>query len=98
MQRNEPIGAETLLFTPPPVRWLIPGLRKIRSHDLRHPWAGLPLKQGVPMKQIREWLGHRGISTTADIYAHLDAHSKQPSAETMARALTLPESGMQKRW
>ena len=28
------------------------------------------------MKQIQEWLGHSDISTTANIYAHLDAQSK----------------------
>ena len=25
------------------------------------------------MKQIQEWLGHSDISTTANIYAHLDS-------------------------
>ena len=28
---------------------------------------------GVPMKQIQEWLGHSDFSTTANIYAHLDS-------------------------
>jgi integrase len=35
------------------------GLRKIRYHDLRHSCASLLLANGVPMKQIQEWLGHR---------------------------------------
>ena len=47
------------------------GLRKIRFHDLRHSCASLLLKQGVPMKQIQEWLGHSDISTTANIYDFL---------------------------
>ena len=68
------------------------GLRKIRFHDLRHSCASLLLKQGVPMKQIQEWLGHSDISTTANIYAHLDSQSKQLSAETMERTLALPGS------
>ena len=67
------------------------GLRKIRFHDLRHSCASLLLKKGVPMKQIQEWLGHSDISTTANIYAHLDAQSKKLSAETMEKALPLPE-------
>ena len=50
------------------------GLRRIRFHDLRHSCASLLLKEGVPMKQIQEWLGHSDISTTANIYAHLDFH------------------------
>lgn len=74
------------------------GLRKIRFHDLRHSCASLLLKQGVPMKQIQEWLGHSDIATTANIYAHLDAQSKQLSAETMEQALALPANGPASRW
>ena len=74
------------------------GLRKIRFHDLRHSCASLLLKQGVPMKQIQAWLGHSDISTTANIYAHLDSQSKQLSAATMEQALPLPEKLPQRRW
>ena len=59
------------------------GLRHIRLHDLRHSCASLLLKNGVPMKQIREWLGHSDISTTSNIYAHLDYSSMVLSASTM---------------
>ena len=68
------------------------GLRKIRFHDLRHSCASLLLKQGVPMKQIQEWLGHSDISTTANIYSHLDYKSKLTSANVMDNVLTLPET------
>lgn len=74
------------------------GLRKIRFHDLRHSCASLLLKQGVPMKQIQEWLGHSDISTTANIYAHLDSQSKQLSAATMEQALPLPAELPENRW
>ena len=60
--------------------------------------ARLLLKQGVPMKQIQEWLGHSDISTTANIYAHLDSQSKQLSAATMEKALALPEELPESRW
>lgn len=63
------------------------GLRHIRFHDLRHTCASLLLKNGVPMKQIQEWLGHSDFSTTANIYAHLDYNSKLNSASAMVMGI-----------
>lgn len=65
------------------------GLRHIRFHDLRHSCASLLLANGVPMKQIQEWLGHSDFSTTANIYAHLDYSSKLTSADAMLTGLGL---------
>ena len=65
------------------------GLRRIRYHDLRHSCASLLLANGVPMKQIQEWLGHSDFSTTANIYAHLDYSSKLTSADAMLSGLGL---------
>ena len=65
------------------------GMRPIRFHDLRHSCASLLLSNGVPMKQIQEWLGHSDFSTTANIYAHLDYSSKLSSAQAMASTLNL---------
>ena len=64
-------------------------LRHIRFHDLRHSSATLLLAHGVPLKQIQEWLGHSDFSTTANIYAHLDAQSKTSTADAMLRSLGL---------
>lgn len=58
-------------------------LRKIRFHDLRHTCASLLLRNGIPMKQIQEWLGHSNFSTTANIYAHLECDSKVIAAQAM---------------
>ena len=63
------------------------GMRQIRYHDLRHSCASLLLANGVPMKQIQEWLGHSDFSTTANIYAHLDYSSKLTSADAMLNGL-----------
>lgn len=68
------------------------GLRKIRFHDLRHSCASLLLINGIPMKQIQEWLGHSGFSTTANIYAHLHYSSKIGSAQAMMPGLKLGEA------
>ena len=65
------------------------GLRHIRFHDLRHSSASLLIAHGIPLKQIQEWLGHSDFSTTANIYAHLDAASKQRTADEMEKALSL---------
>ena len=45
------------------------------------------------MKQIQEWLGHSDFSTTANVYAHLDYHSKITSAEAILTGLKMqPEA------
>lgn len=69
-------------------------LRRIRFHDLRHSCASLLLANGVPMKQIQEWLGHSDFSTTANIYAHLDYNSKLDSAQAMQQGLSAALAGV----
>lgn len=69
------------------------GMRKMRFHDLRHSCASLLLANGVPLKQIQEWLGHSDFSTTANIYAHLDYSSKLSSAQAMVGGMLLPDAG-----
>ena len=59
------------------------GLRRIRFHDLRHSCASLLCSNGVSMKEIQEWLGHSNISTTANIYTHLEYNSKIASANAI---------------
>lgn len=57
------------------------GLRHIRFHDLRHTFASILIGQDVPLINVSNFLGHSDISTTANIYAHLDKASKQSSAD-----------------
>ena len=61
-------------------------LRPIRLHDLRHRCASNLLANGVPMKEIQEWLGHSNFSTTADVYSRLDFSAKITAAKTIASA------------
>lgn len=68
------------------------GMPKMRFHDLRHSCASLLLANGVPLKQIQDWLGHSDFSTTANIYAHLDYSSRITSAQAMVAGLALPDA------
>ena len=63
------------------------GIKRIRFHDLRHSCASLMLANGVPMKMIQDWLGHSSMSTTANIYSHVDSASKLASAKVIGDAL-----------
>ena len=63
------------------------GLRHIRFHDLRHTFASLLINQDVPLINVSNFLGHSDLSTTANIYAHLDKASKQASADVISEIL-----------
>ena len=60
------------------------GLRHIRFHDLRHTFASILINNDVPLINVSNFLGHSDISTTANIYAHLDKASKVESANIIA--------------
>jgi len=60
-------------------------MRRIRYHDLRHSCASLLHANGVSAKEIQEWLGHSDISTTLNIYTHLDWGSKVASANAIIK-------------
>ena len=54
-----------------------------RFHDLRHTYATLALQNGDDLKTVSENLGHSDITTTGNIYAHMNAQMKQASADRM---------------
>ena len=60
------------------------GLRKIRFHDLRYTFASILINQDVPLLNVSTFLGHSDLSTTANIYAHLDKSKKQESADVIS--------------
>ena len=63
------------------------GLRKIRFHDLRHTCASLLVSLDVNMKVIQRYLGHSNMSTTADIYSHLDANATGEAGMKLGKLL-----------
>ena len=60
------------------------GLPRIRFHDLRHTFASILINQDVPLLNVSTFLGHSDLSTTANIYAHLDKSKKQESADVIS--------------
>lgn len=65
-----------------PVRHL--EMPHIRFHDLRRTFASILINQDVPLLNVSTFLGHSDLSTTANIYAHLDKSKKQESADVIS--------------
>ena len=63
------------------------GMRHIRYHDLRHTVASLLINNGVPLMHVSDYLGHKDIQVTANIYGHLDKTSKEISANVINSVL-----------
>ena len=63
--------------------WVRGNHKNKRSHSC----ASLLVAQGVQMKLIQQWLGHSNISTTANIYSHVDAASTFQCAMTIDEVL-----------
>ncbi|MBR5779236.1 MAG: site-specific integrase [Clostridia bacterium] len=59
------------------------GMRHIRFHDLRHTFASILINNQVPLINVSNFLGHSDISTTANIYSHLDMKSIKDVSDTI---------------
>ncbi|MGW4491103.1 tyrosine-type recombinase/integrase [Streptomyces sp. NPDC004376] len=49
----------------------VDGKAKYTPGSLRHFFASTALANGVPIREVSRWLGHKSIKTTVDIYGHL---------------------------
>lgn len=69
----------------PPENWpRRTGLRKSpRVHDLRHTCASWLIQAGRPLPAIQAHLGHENITTTVNVYGHLDRSSGQGNADAI---------------
>jgi integrase len=63
------------------------GVREVRFHDLRHTYATLALRDGVPVKVVSETLGHASITLTLDTYSHVLPDMQDDEAARMERLL-----------
>jgi len=73
------------------------GLPEIRLHDLRHTYATLLLKKGVPAKIVQELLGHSSITITLDLYSHVTLEMKKLAAESLNGLLSKEKDLAQKQ-
>lgn len=58
-----------------------------RVHDLRHTHASWLIAAGIPLPVIQRRLGHESITTTVDLYGHLDRRSDEAAAAALAALL-----------
>ena len=63
------------------------GIRRIRVHALRHTNASLLKKLAVPPKDAQVILGHAHISTTQQVYTHVDEAAKRDAITRLNKLL-----------
>jgi len=56
-------------------------------HTLRHTFATINLKNKTDSKIVQEMLGHSSISTTLDIYSHVNEEMQKDAVEKMGDAI-----------
>jgi len=66
------------------------GLPHIRFHDLRHTYATLMLRNGVPAKIASSILGHSSIGITLNTYSHVVTEMQQGAVGVMDGILNGP--------
>jgi integrase len=79
------------------------GIRDHNPRDLRHTWATMTLRSGVPLHEVSRWTGHRSVRVTADRYGprHLPAASaagRLLGPSSAAPAQRMPSSRRVRRW
>jgi integrase len=67
---------------------LLPELPHIPLHALRYTHARLLVEAAVPLKVVKERLGHASVAITADLYSHV-SQAMQRSAVDEFSAMML---------
>jgi integrase len=68
------------------------GIRRIRVHALRHTTASLLKKLGVPPRDAQVILGHAHVTTTQQIYTHVDEAAQRDALTRLNKLLGGNES------
>jgi integrase len=66
------------------------GIPDIRLYDLRHTFAVLALREGVPARLVSEQLGHASVAFTLEVYGHVLEESRSIAAERLSELLFSP--------
>jgi integrase len=66
------------------------GLPNLRLFDLRHSFATLALREGVPARLVSEQLGHASVAFTLDVYGHVLEETRSAGAERLSQLLFPP--------
>lgn len=63
------------------------GVPRIRLHDVRHTYATIALKTGIPAKVVSEHLGHSTIAITLDLYSHVTPGIDRDATDRISAAM-----------
>lgn len=69
------------------------GVRRMTPHGLRHSYATISIRAGVPVKVVSQRLGHRRIQITLDLYVHPDEADSLLAAEAISGILGARAAG-----
>lgn len=69
------------------------GLPDLRLYDLRHTFATLALRAGVPARLVSEQLGHRSIAFTLETYGHLLEETRGEAVQKLSDLIFGPGTG-----
>jgi integrase len=67
--------------------------RSLRLHDLRHTAAASWLAAGLPLIYVQRQLGHASITTTEQVYGHLEDSFLRGAADRVERLIWTPPDG-----
>lgn len=63
------------------------GLEGVRFHDLRHAYATIALRNGVPVNAVAEALGHADPAMTLRVYSHVLPGQQRAAADLIDAAI-----------